>query len=589
MTAFDPKNVEDVQQLSASVGYSWGRLKVFRENKLDLVKQYVGRHYSDNGADDKVPINLLELAINIYLQRLVAQNPAVDITTEIRQLKEICKRFELAGNQLIEQIDLGKTIEMAVIGAIFSKGIMKIGMNLEKVEVGGVLHDTGQPFADYVSLDDWVEDMTADREENGQYEGNFYYPTIDEAEAMFPNMVGKFVQYDPLKSGETEHKVSEGGGGEREEFRPTVRFLDLWLKKQGLLLICLVSEDENEPIQEVLRVIEWTGPERGPYHKLSFAEIEKNTMPVSPASHWRDLHELSNRIFNKLGRQIDRQKTVTFVQAGADKDGNRIVKSDDGDTVKVDNPNSVKEAKYGGADAPSLAFLLQVIDMFKMLAGNLDMLGGLGPQSDTLGQDQLLSVSANMRVQRMQKKTIEFTAGVLKDLMGYLWNDPVTTHKVTKRVKNFDDVSVTVPFGPEDRTADVMNFNIKLQPYSMQHHTPESKLQGLRTVFMEFIAPSQQQMAAQGITINYEMLFRQIGKLSNIPELVDCLSFSNPNYEPQMVGGESAQKAPVTTRRYERVNRPSSTNLGKSKVLQQALLGQKSQISEVAALGRVSV
>jgi hypothetical protein len=582
--AFNPKNADDVQQLSKSIGYSWGVLEVFRDNKLDLVKQYVGRHYSKNGADDKVPINLLELAINIYLQRLVAQNPAVDITTEVKELKELCTRFEIAGNQLIEQINLGSTLEMAVVGAIFSKGIVKVAMNLEQVEVGGVLHDTGQPFADYVSLDDWVEDMTADREENGQYEGNYYKVTIDEAEKMYPEMIGKFNQHDPSKEGETEHKVSEGGTGEREEFRPTVKLLDLFLKKQNLVLTCLASDDDSSPIDEVLRVVEWTGRELGPYHKLAFAEIEKNTMPSSPASHWRDLHELANRIFNKLGRQIDRQKTVTFVQGGADADGNRVVNAEDGETIKVDNPNAVKEAKYGGADAPSMAFFLQIFEIFKMISGNLDMLGGLGPQSETLGQDQLLSVSANMRVQRMQKKVVEFTQGILKALMGYLWNDPATTYTVVKKVKNFDDVSVRSLLGPAERSADVMNFNIKIQPYSMQHQTPESKLQGLRTVFAEFISPFIPLMEAQGITIDFEMLFKKIGKLGNIPELSDILVFSSPNHETQMIGGETSRKPPVTKRTYERVNRPGATSSGKSQVLQQALLGNKSQQSEVASL-----
>ena len=584
--AFNPENEADISQLSKAVGYSRDCLKIFRENRLEIIKEVVGKNYSDNGASDKVPINLLELAMNIYLQRLIAQNPAISITTDYKELKEICNRFELAGNHLIKEINLSDPLEMAVIGAMVSIGIIKVGMNLSKVEVGGVAHDSGQPFCDYVSLDDWVHDMSVDNFENGQFEGNYWYPTIDEAEALFPDKKDKLYARDTHREEKKDHNISEGRSGQREEFRPTVKLLDLWLSKQNLVLQCTVSDNDNDPIQDVLKVIQWTGPERGPYHKLCFARIENNTMPVAPAMHWKDLHTLANDLFVKLGRQAERQKTVTYVQAGADKDGNRIVAANDGDTIKVDNPNSVKEARYGGIDPSSMAFLLSVKDLFGYMAGNLDMLGGLGPQSETLGQDQLLSASASMRLQKMQHKTIEFTQGVIEDLLFYLWYDPYINIPLVKRVKGFEDVAVPVNFNPEDRNeGDFLQYNIKIDPYSMQYQSPESKLQGLRTLFAEIITPLMPMMQAQGVSLDLEMLFRKIAKLSNIPELNDIITYSNPNYESQPVG-KTTQKAPVTTRNYTRRSIPGATNAGKSQILQQALLGGKPQQAEIASLMR---
>jgi len=82
-TQFNPSTPSDISQLSKSVGYSWGQGEIFRTNRLKVIRQYVGKNYSKKGSADKVPVNLLELAINIYLQRLVAQNPAVDITTDV--------------------------------------------------------------------------------------------------------------------------------------------------------------------------------------------------------------------------------------------------------------------------------------------------------------------------------------------------------------------------------------------------------------------------------------------------------------------------------------------------------------------------
>jgi len=585
---FNPKSTEDVAQLSKAVGYSRGCLEVFRTNRHEVIREFVGKHYSANGAAARVPINLIELAMNIYLQRLVAKAPAVSVTTEFKQLKEICTRFEIAGNHLIKEINLGNDLEMAVVGAMFSIGIIKVGMNRTKVEIGGVSHDSGQPFADYVSLDDWVHDMTVDKMENGQFEGNFYHLTVDEAKQIFSAEACKnLILQEEQTPQDRDHSVSEGSATQREEFIKTIRLLDLWLPKQNLILQCQATDDDKDPIAAVLNVIEWDGPERGPYHKLGFTKIENNTMPLAPAALWRDLHELANELFRKLGRQAQREKKFGGVRRGGEKDGERIIEANDGDVIILDNPKATIECHTGGISQESLGFLLVVKDLFAYLGGNLDMLGGLGPQSETLGQDQLLSASASMRVQKMQKSTILFTQAVIEDLLFYLWTDPYIILPATKKVKGYDDVTVSAPLHPHERENDFLELNVKIEPYSMQHQTPEAKLQGLRTIFMELIAPFVPMMQAQGITVDFEALFRTIGKLGNLPELNDILIYSSANYEREPVG-QMPTKAPVTTRNYTRRSIPGATNQGKSQIMQQALFGGKPQNSEVSSLMRAA-
>ena len=587
MAKFNHKNPSDIAQLSKAVGYSYDTLKVFRDNRIGLMKEYVGAHYSESGSTDKVPINLLELAMNIYLQKLVAKNPAISITTDHKKLKEISNRFEIAGNHLIKEIRLGKTLETVVSAAMFSKGIVKIGLNISKVEVGGITHDSGQPFVDAISLDDWVEDMTASTNENGQYEGNYWYPTIDEAEELFPGETFTPVTEETNKH-DKDHNISEGSTTQREEFRPTVKLLDLFLKKQNLILQCTTTDDDKDPIDKVLKAIKWKGPENGPYRKLGFAQLEGNTMPLAPAMHWLDMHELTNNLFRKLGRQATRQKTVTGVRPGGQQDGDRIINASDGDMIAMDDPRNVMDYNSGGIKQETLAFMMVVKDMFSYMAGNLDMLGGLGPQSETLGQDQLLSVSASMRVQKMQKEATEFTTDVLRDLMWYLWYDPNPKQKdVVRKLSGFESISITIPFNPDDREGDYLEYNLEMEPYSMQHQTPESKVQGLRTIFAEIIMPLIPMMEQQGITLDIESFFKKLAKLTSLNELNDIVRYSSPNIEHEPVGSSDQVGRPAaTTRTNVRVNRPGATNSGKSQILQQALLGGKPQASEIASLTR---
>jgi len=583
---FNPKNKDDIIRLSTAVKYSFGKaLKPFRDHRLEAIREYVGRHYSDNGTSDRVPINLLELAVNIYLQRLASKAPNVDVSTKFKQLKDKADRFGIALNYLItEEIEFADALEMVVLDAVFSVGIMKVGINNTTVEVGGILHDVAQAFADHISLDDWVHDMTVKRFEQAQFMGNRYQMPLWQAKELFPDKADKLISVERRRGQETDRDLSEGESSTIERFNEVVDLWDLWLPQENVVLTCQV-DDATGGIAEVLNVVEWTGPEKGPYHFLSFSKVPNNTMPLAPAALWMDLHKLANELFRKLGRQAGRQKTVIGVRGGADADGNRILSANDGDMVRLDDPKAAQEYKFGGIDQESLGFLIMVKDLFAYLGGNLDALGGLGPQAETLGQDQLLTASASQRMQKMQNRTVGFTKRVIGDLGWYQWTDPTTEYAVTKRVPGLD-VAVEDVFGPMDReqASEFMRFNIKIQPYSMQNQTPEMKLMAIKEIFMNFLAPFAPQMAEQGITINFEGLLKLISDLGNLPELNELLDYANPQQQQQPT--QPPKQSPVTTRKYERINRPGATRQGKDQIMQQALFGGKPQNSEMSSLMR---
>jgi hypothetical protein len=186
----------------------------------------------------------------------------------------------------------------------------------------------------------------------------------------------------------------------------------------------------------------------------------------------------------------------------------------------------------------------------------------------------------------MQKEVTEFTQGVLEDLMFYLFYDPNPKQKeVIKKVPGFESITLSVPFNPDDREGDYIQYNVQMEPYSMQHQSPESKIQGIRTIILEMVQPLLPMMEQQGVTLNVEKLFKTLSKLSNIPELDDILEYASPDIaQPVGTPPEGAGKAAVTTRNYTRRSIPSRSNKGQSDIMQQALAGGKPQNSEVATL-----
>lgn len=579
-----------------SMASSRMRLEPFRRKRVEALRQFVGKHYSDDGTREQVPINLIELAVSIYTRHMVARTPRVTAATAYRELRPAASTLALDLNHLIEhEISLGDTLQRAVVDAMFSIGILKVGITSgQRAEIDGYQHDAEQPYADNVSLDDWVHDMSAKRWENCAYMGDRYTLPLDliQERELFDKK-----QRDKLKPGDTDRQTFESDGNDRavelsrgnfttiESYRDEIELWDLWLPFENLIITVPAPGTMGESDVEPLQVMDWEGPECGPYHALSFSEVPDQVMPLPPVALMMDLHMLANNIFRKLANQVRRQKTVLGVQAEADKDGGRIVEASDGEAIRVDNPNGAKEYKFGGPDNSSMAMFLQSKDLAVWSFGNLDALGGLSPQSDTVGQDRLLASSASQRVNEMRDRTVTFTRDVVRALAWYEWTNPMLDRDLIKTVPG-TNVSIQVRFTAEDREGDFQQYNIGIDADSMQHQSPSDQLQTIQQTFAQFVAPYMELMQQQGVTINFKTLFDGIADLSNTQLLKNIIQYTEPSDPSERPTGQPTARHNQTTRRYERVNRPGATRSGKDDVMARLLMGSGVQQSEGASLGR---
>ena len=581
--------------LRRAITWSRERLRPYRVNRYDAILQYVGKHYGEGGTRSRVPINLIELATSIYTMQLVAETPSALVTTKHKQLKPYAYDLELALNHLSHEIKLGLELEQVVHNSMFSMGIIKHGMELTGAATNhGIWANVDQPFAASVELEDWVHDMGATRFDKVQYKGNRYRLPLDIVQefSLFDKTARnklhatQKVAYDE-QGDEKLSTMFAGGQVDPDEFVPHVELWDIYLPLEKLLVTFPCEGDDESP---PLRVVEWDGPEGGPYKELYYNTVPGQCMPIPPVAYWLDNHELVNTIMLKLGDQVQRQKTVLGVAGAATEDGNRVIVADDGDAIRLDSPESMKEYSFGGPDQMSLGFMIQLKDIFSYMAGNLDALGGLSTQADTATQDQLLHMSSAKRIASMQKKTIEFTSEVMSGLAHYLWHDPLIQIPITRRVQG-TDIEIPGVFSAEDREGDFLEYNIKIHPFSMTHVTPAQKLQTLTQVFQTFVVPFAEQLQAQGTEVNFESLLRIIGKYANMDELDSVLNFYGPGSIPGPVGKPSGAanrppRAPVTRHISERRNIPGASRQGKDEALAQMLMGGNTQRAQKASLVR---
>ena len=569
----------NLENLKTAVDWSIRQLAAPRSNRVKAVKQYVGKHYAEGGSDKVVPTNFLELAVTIYTRQLAARAPRVMVTTGSRALRPMAKSTEIALNQLPGEIGLDKTLQRAVMEGLFSMGVVKVGLNSSGVDVMGL--EYGEPYVDIVSIDDYFMDMSAKSREGIQFEGNDYWLPLETAKKL----------YDKKDLKADDHTITGSQGETRADgvttdegadvYKDKVWLRDVWIHSSNQLVTYGVKSGEQ------LALVDWDGPDHGPYHVLGFSDVPGNILPLPPVALWRDLHELGNSLFRKLGKQAESKKTVVAFAGGDDEGVKALQNASDGEGIKY-TAQKPENITVGGIDPPTLAFFLQTRDLFSYYAGNLDNMGGLAPSSDTIGQDKLLSEAASARLNFMRDRTIDFAQGIFRSLAWYEWTDPVRKRTIEKPVKG-TTISVKRTWSAETRDGDFLDYNFDLDVYSMQDDTPSIKLQKIGQALERYVFPGIPLLQAQGGQIDYQEVINTVSQLGNIPELKDMITFGEPNQGDEVQAGGDAQPTTMpanTTRTYERTNRPGGTRSGNDKALTSILMGGNVQESEAAPIGK---
>ena len=569
----------DIKKLHSSIEWSCQMLEKPRAERLSAVQSFCGSHYVKDGLCPATPVNLIELAVTIYLRLLAARSPKCLVTTKVPSLRPFAADMEEALNQIPGEIGLSATLRRAVLEAIFSIGIVKVGIGAtnENAKIGD------EPFVSIVQLDDYFCDMSARSWEEVQFEGNDYWMDTAQMKDLYGVSIEEDDEHGDSPDGQAQAKsLSVHETGVPLHGRALLR--DVYLVREGRLVTYAVQS------MKVLRDEPWDGPEGSPYLKLWFSDVPGNLMPMPPVAVWKDLHELENALFRKLARQAEAKKTVAAFSGGNDEDIARLKRSKDGEGFRFNGPKP-EQMTLGGIDQASLAFAIQVRDIHSVIAGNLDSLGGLSPQANTATQERLISESSSARIRAMSDSTVDFAKAIFRRLAWYMWTDPVRERTIVKAVSSRPgSLSITKQWTPETRDGDFLDYNFDIDVFSMQDDSPSARMDKFMSIYERIVLPMQPQLEAQGAFIDIQAIFEYVGRNTNLPELSDFVVFPNaPANERQPMGGSPrpeyvSTKAPFTRRTYERVNRPGATRQGRDAALMQTLLGGNPQGAEMAAL-----
>jgi hypothetical protein len=301
--------------ISKAVNVSFNKFDHFRRARSKFLNQMVGRHYHGTMAAEReekkaAPLNLLHSAVGTLLPNLVYNDPKAMVKTEILMYRPYADLLGLGLNNLVKRINLRMTLRKAILDAIFMAGFIKTGIAAgdNYLSFEGTDIELGQPYAERVDPDDMILDpMARDWDEQNVHRpplpGRPGSPAGDRA--VRPGRTDAAVQ--PLRGGhEGLRRVAVGQQvrrhpRDREVHRPGG---SLPPPGEGVRHDALPKEHVTD---KFLRVADYEGPARGPYHMLGFTPVSDNVLPVPPAGIWYDLHILGNRIARKMARQAERR------------------------------------------------------------------------------------------------------------------------------------------------------------------------------------------------------------------------------------------------------------------------------------------
>lgn len=563
-------NEERQQRLFNAVEVGYRELRHSRELNYEMVEEYAGPAYTDDSSHPVKYCNLLSQAIEAYTMILVGNNPQVHCTAVDPDLKGFATHFNIAINTLMDEIEIGDTLREWVRNAFFSVGVIKVHMaeSGELIAEDDILMDPGSPFASNVIIDDFVFDASARKWSECKFLGDMYRIPFDELQngGYFPDAIEDLSASKPLsETGERVEELGREDNVSNTEFDEMIDLCDIYIPRDGLIYTYAVSDRNTCSLKgDPIAIDEYTGNETGPYKILAFQTVPAKCMPVPPVTQWAPLDRLANNLMRKAAAQAKRSKKIIAYSPQGHSDAQRLKTAGDGDLVKMMEPNEVVPMSVGGVDPGVNAFMLQVMELFDRMAGNLSSIMGLGASADSVGQEKLINGAVSRMEQSLQQIVNKASNGVISELGNLLFSDEFKRIPGEVSLPGFPDITSSADWEPDDREGVFNDYKVQLDVYSMNYMGPGERITVMNQLLQTMYAPLMPVLQQQGGMIDMKELTVKYADMLNQPILNDVIKFTQPEVDPMEQGGGGPQqgKPAVTNRNYTRHNQSAGDNSG---------------------------
>ena len=560
-------------------------MEPFRKTRRRIIREVAGSEYSrgDGAHGQETAINLLNQFETTIVREMVSNRPKASITSRWGKLKPTAAKMEVLVNEYIGRMRYKEKLFSAARGSLWGIGAIWQGLeNQDEIELApGESYVPTKLTCRLIHYSDLIIDMQAGDWDEAEFIGHVFRMPLEAArkEASFDKEARKRLLADANDSGgETDRdkdNIAFSQSLRKDSIVDEVELISLFLPQTREVVTMLSGRGDDSQDTPILRREPYQGPERllGDYHLLYHDEIDDAIHPVPPMFNLIGLHEFSNIMFRKIAKKAMREKDVLIMKGGTESDGQRVTRSGDGDAISLGASTNFTSASFGGPTQGVITAYMLGRENFNRHAGNMDLLGGLGPQSNTATQDSLLSESASKMVSFYQANTVSFVRELIESLAWYLWDDPLLEEKLVMEVPETGD---ELPFvwTPESRIGDFSDYMYSIEPYSLPHMPPGARVAGMTQLLSTVIMPLIPMMQQEGLGIDVSALLRFFGKHMGLDELNEVVRFTG--MDPTALATSDGAGMPAnTTRREIRQSAGGTTQQGLDRVLAQSMAGDQ--------------
>jgi len=585
----DLQDKEQRGRLLAAIKHSRETMEDFRKVRVELLQDYVGSWYSKKGARYKTPINLLNQTAKIFSTIVAANNPRVLASTRNPENWAFAKRFEVNLNKLISDMNLAPTNQLIALDAFFGIGAAVVTMRDSGTRFHGLLEseedvwfDPGEPWLNRISPDDLILDMSAKEITKMRYCGHYYRADLGKLKqesGYNQEVVGKLSPTKRMTADGVKAAREISSDAEDDDLKPMTWLANVWVAENKTVATFARDQDLPPLIERP-----WTGGQSGPYHFLSLGLVSDNIMPSSPASNLKGLHDGQNRVYRKIERQSDNQRTINCYSPHADDEAKKARDLKDGDWLKSRNPREIVQLKLGGIDPGNQAWSMMLQDVYNRMAGNPAARAGLGPQAPTARQEAILQEGIGQQDSVLYSAVVNFVSECCTDLARLMWHDETLRIQGSMPIPG-TRFSVPTPWPVEDEWGNRVlqgsfeDLEISIQADSIRYKSAEEQLEEIMGTVRELI-PLWPMFQAAGYIIDVEELLDAVARYRDRPEIRRIIRLVD---EPLPAASHEASQSPVTRRETIRRNVPTGgTQESRGAMLAQILgssaVGNNSQL-----------
>jgi hypothetical protein len=309
--------------------------------------------------------------------------------------------------------------------------------------------------------------------------------------------------------------------------------------------------------------------------------VPGSAMPKAPMMDLMDLDLDANNAMRKADQLVRNFKELTTFKKGNDQDEEAIRNALNCGLIGLDDPKAVGSLVTGGQSANLILQIAEVYKtMFSFMGGGMEILGGLAPQSKTAHQDEMLNQNAAAGIQDMQEKTIRFISECGEAMAWFYHHDPKSIQSVTQQVGEQFLNRKIYPWNHPDSTKlrrDMAfeDMDVRVDPYSLHHQTPQQKMAAMNQMLMQVITPLMPMLQPQGLMPDMSKYLELAASWSDLPEVKDLMQMTQPPQAEESGATEMPhdKTLPVATERTTIRRSESGDTKGSGDALRARLMG----------------